>query len=169
MMTTKGFEGKGLTCVYFFQGTEKAPALNSNLERNPLPITVTAACTLKDDSVLICRRAMNQKLAGFWELPGGKVEEGESYAECLARELFEELGVETVVGSVVAESTHAYDSFTIRLVLLETTIVGGEITLSVHDRYEWVPVGELLHWKLAPADIPLARRIVEIHSEGSCG
>jgi len=131
-------------------------------------VIVTAAYIPENDSVLLCRRAMNQKLAGFWEFPGGKVEEGESYSECLARELFEELGLETVVGSVIAESTHAYDSFSIKLVLLETTIVGGEITLSVHDRYEWVPVGELLGWKLAPADVPLARSLMELHGE-SCG
>lgn len=133
-----------------------------------MPLTVTAAYIPENDSVLLCRRAMNQKLAGFWEFPGGKVEDGESYAECLARELFEELGLETVVGSVVAESTHAYDSCSIRLVLLETTIVGGDIALTVHDRYEWVPVGELMGWKLAPADIPLARSIMELHG-GSCG
>lgn len=53
---------------------------------------VTAAILLRGDDVLLARRPVGDRLAGHWELPGGKLEPGESPEECLARELTEELG-----------------------------------------------------------------------------
>ena len=56
---------------------------------------VTAAAIIEEGSLLIAKRGGESDLEGLWELPGGKVEEGESPEECLERELFEELGVRT--------------------------------------------------------------------------
>lgn len=55
-------------------------------------ITVTCAIVENQGKILIARRAEDQKLAGKWEFPGGKVEDGESPEECLKRELNEEFG-----------------------------------------------------------------------------
>lgn len=60
--------------------------------------TVPCAIIEKDGKILIARRAADQKLAGKWEFPGGKVEEGESPEECLKRELEEEFGIQDEVG-----------------------------------------------------------------------
>ena len=49
--------------------------------------SVTCAIIERDSKILIARRAADQKLAGKWEFPGGKVEAGESSEECLKREL----------------------------------------------------------------------------------
>lgn len=127
-------------------------------------ITVTAAHCIDNGRILLCRRAPGEKLSGFWEFPGGKVEDGESYASCLARELREELGIVCKIGEEVARNTHHYDGFSIELVLLDTRIESGSIKLAVHDKYEWVPVETLLEWNLAPADIPLAEKVIELHS-----
>lgn len=119
------------------------------------------------DRVLLCRRAPDQKLSGYWEFPGGKVEEGESDCDCLQRELLEELGITTEVGALVAENTHHYDGFSVTLVLLEAKIVNGSLTPTVHDRVEWVPVDSLLDWDLAPADVPLAEKVINLFSGGT--
>jgi 8-oxo-dGTP diphosphatase len=95
---------------------------------------VTAAIILKDDKVLITRRAPGQNLAGHWEFPGGKIESGETPEECLARELLEELAVQVTVGDKFGESIYDYETGSIRLIAYYTDILAGEINLSVHDR-----------------------------------
>ncbi len=62
--------------------------------------TVTCAIIEKDGKILIARRASDQNLAGKWEFPGGKVEDGESPEECLKRELEEEFGIQVEVGGI---------------------------------------------------------------------
>jgi 8-oxo-dGTP diphosphatase len=52
---------------------------------------VTAAIIRDGENILVVRRGPREKLAGFWEFPGGKVEHPETLQECLERELFEEL------------------------------------------------------------------------------
>ena len=63
----------------------------------PRTIVVTAAVIEEDDRFLLTRRQRGVHLEGFWEFPGGKCEPGESLAECLAREIREELAVEGIV------------------------------------------------------------------------
>lgn len=121
---------------------------------------VTAAIIRRGATVLLARRQPGQKLAGYWEFPGGKVEEGESLVACLQREIVEELGVQVEIGAVVATSDYVYAHGAIRLVAMETTILGGEPHPTVHDQLIWVPVGQLLHYRLAPADIPIAEALM---------
>ena len=56
-------------------------------------IRVSAGIIRKEGKILICRRGQGRKHAGLWEFPGGKQEAGETAADCLARELQEELGI----------------------------------------------------------------------------
>ena len=67
-----------------------------SLENNK-PIVLVAACALidTDGRILIAQRPEGKSLAGMWEFPGGKVEEGETPEQALIRELNEELGIET--------------------------------------------------------------------------
>lgn len=122
---------------------------------------VTAAIALREGQVLLARRAPGQSLEGFWEFPGGKVEEGETLQECLEREIYEELNVGAVVGEVYAESVYHYDRGAIRLVGLLTEIPQAHYELTVHDQIEWVPVAHLVTYELAPADIPIAERLMQ--------
>ncbi len=57
-------------------------------------IEVAAGLVFRDGKLLIARRPRQSHLGGMWEFPGGKREEGESFEECLHRELAEELGIE---------------------------------------------------------------------------
>jgi 8-oxo-dGTP diphosphatase len=122
---------------------------------------VTAAIILDGDKVLMTRRGPGEKLAGCWEFPGGKIRDGESPQECLRRELQEELGLTTAVHEVVAVSEHEYGHGSFRIIALSTQVLDGTIELTVHDRAEWVPINELQARQLAPADIPIAAKLIE--------
>ena len=121
--------------------------------------TVTAAIIVRGNNVLLTRRGPSEKLAGYWEFPGGKVEDGESLADCLRRELHEELGVIAEVGEVMAESKYNSDYGAFLLVGMHTNLLSNNLKLTVHDRAEWVPISDLLNYQLAPADIPIAEKI----------
>ena len=120
---------------------------------------VTAAILLRGDEVLLARRPVGDRLAGHWELPGGKLELGESPEECLARELAEELGIDAVVGPLFTESTHVYPHATIRLLAYRIERWTGELQLQAHDEHRWVSLLEVEELTLAPADIPILARL----------
>lgn len=58
-------------------------------------LVVAAALVNDDNEILLAQRPEGGRLAGKWEFPGGKVEDGESPEAALVRELREELGIET--------------------------------------------------------------------------
>jgi 8-oxo-dGTP diphosphatase len=120
---------------------------------------VTAAIIEKNGSILLARRAPSSKLAGMWEFPGGKIEEGESPEECLVRELREELGIETSVHELLAESVYHYEHGCFQILAYRSQIHAGEIELRDHDQVAFVPVLDLLSYALLPADIPIAEAI----------
>lgn len=127
-----------------------------------LKIIVTAAVILDGANVLIGRRKHDQLLAGHWEFPGGKQETGESLTECLQRELEEELGVNaTIHEEIFMEVDHTYERGDIKLVAMLADI-GDQLPMSKsHDLLAWAKISELHTFKLAPADLPIAQKIVE--------
>ena len=118
---------------------------------------VTAAIIRKGAKILIARRAPNKHLAGFWEFPGGKIEEGETPQECLKRELEEELGIVVSVGTFFMENEHHYEDKIILLKAYECDHISGDIILNDHDQIEWVETAEFVNFKFAPADIPFIK------------
>src|SRR3989442_151650 len=65
---------------------------------SPSIVEVAIALVWRDGRLLIARRPEGTHLAGLWEFPGGKTEPGETPAECIAREMREEMGIEVEVG-----------------------------------------------------------------------
>ena len=127
---------------------------------------VTAAIIIKDKKVLVARRSKDDKLAGKWEFPGGKIEPGESPEECLKRELKEELGVDAVVGVFFDESIYNYDHGVIKLLAYFVSIGNEVICCNVHDEVRWEPVEKLCRLDLAPADIPLVKKLTDFIQQG---
>jgi 8-oxo-dGTP diphosphatase len=126
---------------------------------------VAAAVALKDGRVLVTRRAPGEKLEGFWEFPGGKLEAGEDPQTCIVRELLEELGVECTAGEVIKEARYEYPGGAINLIAVEVTLVSEAFSLAVHDAFVWVEPRQLFALQLAPADIPIAKELVRRNGE----
>jgi mutator protein MutT len=119
-------------------------------------LDVAAAVIGRNDSVLVARRGKGQHLEHKWEFPGGKIEENESPEECLHRELREELNVIVEVGDYIGESVFSYSDKRIRLLAYHVKLLSGDISLTVHDRIDWVKIQDLPTVDLAEADIPIS-------------
>src|SRR6059036_311556 len=78
-------------------------------------IEVAAGLVFRDGKLLITRRHPDAHLGGLWEFPGGKREPGETFEECLVRELREELGIEVETGEVLEDLTHDYPEKSVHL------------------------------------------------------
>ena len=123
-------------------------------------IEVAAAIILHDSKVLIAKRAPHKALAGYWEFPGGKIEPNENETDCLKRELQEELDVKITVGEFLTEHYHDYGSFQILLKGYLCNFLSGTFNLIDHDEVKWISPKDILESEIAPADIPLLRRLL---------
>jgi 8-oxo-dGTP diphosphatase len=126
---------------------------------------VTAAIIYNDQLVLIARRKKGEFLSGFWEFPGGKMRDNETPQSCLERELKEELGISAKAHKIIAVSEHQYAHGCFQIIALQTDILGGNIKLTVHDKTEWVSIKQLEEYKLAPADVIIAKKLIEVQNE----
>ena len=122
---------------------------------------VTAGIFIKNNSVLLMRRAPTEPLAGEWEYPGGKFEEGEDGPVCLRRELKEELGIDASIGKLITIAKLQLNSGKeLELYAYEVLSYAGDITLKVHDQQEWVDLTNLLQHPQLPADLIISKTLV---------
>lgn len=128
-------------------------------------IKVVCGIIFKDNLVLICRRKQEKSLGGYWEFPGGKVEESESHEESLLRELIEELNLKVEIKQHFFDTIHHYDKGAIELISFICSTTGNVVESTDHDQLEWIKVSDLLNWKLAPADIPIAQVLIKTYSQ----
>ena len=105
------------------------------------------------------RRKVEKSLGGYWEFPGGKVEDGESDKNALKRELIEELDLEVYDLDFSSENIHNYDESIIHLIGYKCKIKSDPGKLTDHDKYHWVDTALIKDYNLAEADIPLLEAI----------
>jgi alpha-1,2-mannosyltransferase len=122
--------------------------------RAPGARVVAAAAIVADGKLLLARRSRPAELAGLWELPGGKVEPGETPEQALRRELREELGVDAVVGERLGVDVPLPDNGGPGHVLraYQATIVTGTPAALEHADLCWVDAAELDRMELVPHD-----------------
>ncbi|MBI5446341.1 MAG: (deoxy)nucleoside triphosphate pyrophosphohydrolase [Deltaproteobacteria bacterium] len=129
-------------------------------------VRVTAAVLESGGRILIAKRPVGDPLAGYWEFPGGKIEEGEDPRVCLARELREELGVTAEIGDFLVHHVHRYPHVTIELLSYRATVQLGDIEVRDHEEVRWVLPEEFAEYSFAPADLATVRWLQE-HAGGA--
>ncbi|MCP1387363.1 (deoxy)nucleoside triphosphate pyrophosphohydrolase [Corynebacterium sp. TA-R-1] len=127
----------------------------------PKQIDVVGAVLVRDGLVLAAQRGPGMSMAGMWEFPGGKIEPGETPEASLARELFEELGIQVEVGKHIVTTSHEYDFGIVNLSTYYCTLVGGTPTVSEHAEIRWVGPADLGKLEWAPADIEAVELVTE--------
>lgn len=103
-----------------------------------------------DGEILIAERRSDQFMGGFWELPGGKIEEGESNEESLARELKEELGVDISTPNLMHTMRHQYPEKTVKLWIYTIDHFDGEPRGMERQNIAWCPAEQLHDFNLLP-------------------
>jgi len=127
--------------------------------RASAPVIVAAAVVIRDGRVLLTRRLEGQHLAGMWEFPGGKLEDGESPEEALARECREECGIDLEVAEILDVTHHRYPEKDVLLLFYRCELRAGEVRhLQVAD-HAWVAPDDLDDYPLPPADERVVARI----------
>jgi len=122
--------------------------------------TVVAAVLRRGQEVLIARRAAGRLLGGLWEFPGGKLEAGESLAECLRRELREELAADAVPGAQLGVFRHGYTHFTVTVHALECALQGAEPRALEHSQIRWTPILRLTRFPMGKVDRAIANTLI---------
>ncbi|WJY71822.1 CTP pyrophosphohydrolase [Corynebacterium auriscanis] len=117
-------------------------------------IEVVGAVFVQDGKILACKRGETMSLPGYWEFPGGKIEEGESPEQALRRELDEELNCRATVGDHLDTTAHEYDFGTVVLSTYICELGETDPILAEHEEMRWLTPSELRSVEWAPADLP---------------
>jgi len=134
------------------------PAKNSKLKAKNC-VEVSAALIFRDGKLLITQRHAGSHLGGFWEFPGGKREAGETFEECLVREIREELGIEISTGAQFEEIAHDYPEKSVHLKFFICKLVSGRPQPLDCAAFKWIGRSELADYEFPPADAQLLEKL----------
>ncbi|MBG0852735.1 (deoxy)nucleoside triphosphate pyrophosphohydrolase [Streptomyces spinoverrucosus] len=133
-------------------------------------IVVVGAAVLDGGRLLAARRSAPPELAGRWELPGGKVEPGETPEAALVRELREELGVEAeavrrVPGEWPLRPPYFLQVWTARL----RAGSAEPKALQDHDELRWLTAGTLWSVEWLEQDVGAVREVARVLDADGAG
>ncbi|WP_297848908.1 (deoxy)nucleoside triphosphate pyrophosphohydrolase [uncultured Desulfovibrio sp.] len=117
-------------------------------------VEVAAGIIWRGERFLAAQRPTDKPLEGYWEFPGGKLEEGESPSEALVRELAEELGIGVRQCRFWQSLEHSYAErgFRVRLHFFHVSLFSGEPCPTEGQNLRWVTPAEALELGFLPAD-----------------
>ncbi|PIR01326.1 MAG: A/G-specific adenine glycosylase [Nitrospinae bacterium CG11_big_fil_rev_8_21_14_0_20_45_15] len=139
--------------------------LQADVENFPPPkpqpviqkIEVSAAVLFQNGKVYIQQRVENGLMAGLWEFPGGKIEEGESPEECIVREIREELGPEMEIEEKMTTIRHSYTQFRVTLHVFKGRLLSDNITPTACQSWKWVLPKKLVDYPFPSANVKIIK------------
>ena len=123
-------------------------------------VRVVAAVIRKDNRIFATQRGYGEFKDG-WEFPGGKIEDGETPEQALAREIKEELDTEIQVGKLIDTIEYDYSKFHLSMDCFWCEIMQGGLELKEHEAARWLSKEELYSVDWLPADVGVVERVKE--------
>ncbi len=114
-------------------------------------VRVVAAVIKDGDKIFATARGYGE-FKGWWEFPGGKIENGETPQQALVREIKEELSATIEVDELIYTIEYDYPTFHLSMYCLWSKLVEGELILKEAEAAKWLSKDELLSVKWLPAD-----------------
>jgi 8-oxo-dGTP diphosphatase len=130
----------------------------------PILLVVAVALIDVDGRVLLAQRPPGKPMAGLWEFPGGKLDEGETPEAALIRELREELGIDTHQSCLApfAFASHSYEKFHLLMPLYVCRVWEGTPQPREGQVLAWVRPARLGDYPMPPADVPLVAQLRDL-------
>ena len=123
------------------------------------PIEVAAGLVFRGGKLLITQRPHESHLGGLWEFPGGKREKGESFEDCLRRELAEELGIEVQVYDLVEDILHHYPERSVHLKFFRCRWLRHEPRAILCHDWAWIGPEQVPDYAFPAADARLLEKL----------
>jgi 8-oxo-dGTP diphosphatase len=125
-------------------------------------IRVVAAVIEREGRYLITQRRPTAVLPLLWEFPGGRVEETETDAAALKREVRHRLAVEIEVGQLISFVSHPYERYVVDLYLYECRIESGDLEPLAVNSFKWVTSAEFDQYPFTPADEASMNKLLDV-------
>jgi len=122
-------------------------------------LRVVCAVLRDGDKFLSVQRPQGKHMAGFWEFPGGKIEENESETDPIIREIREELGCEILPGRRLTPSVTDYGAKVVELSPYECAVARGTVVLKEHSALAWLTPDAFQTVEWCPADLPILEQL----------
>ena len=128
----------------------------------PIEIPCGVAVIRRNREFLISQRHKEDTFGSFWEFPGGKKDPEETFEQCVAREVQEEIGIEVEVHEKIAEIRRQYHDRIIWLNFFLCTHLSGEPQAVDCQNIAWVDVDKLKDYNFPPANETVIKKLEEL-------
>lgn len=129
----------------------------------PLIRVVAAIISDGHNRTLVTQRPADQHLGGYWEFPGGQIEDGETPQETLVREIREELDVNIIVDDFIWQERFEYDIKIVDIAFYSCTLIDKtqKIVCKEVADFRWISNEQFKELTFPPADQEMIKRLIE--------
>lgn len=131
-------------------------------------VEVVAGVIEYEGRILCAKRDVSKYdyISNKYEFPGGKIEEGETYKQTLARELMEEMEMEVEIGEDFGDVVHEYPDFELTMHVFLCKAHSKNVKLNVHTGLEWRKIEDMHELDWAGADLPVVKKLQSMKQLG---